>query len=331
MTSAAKETNREGLTYVEWLRAAGRHALSGSTALRSAWLRGEDPTEHRADAPKRFGNDRTGPVRYRAVVRVSGGLKPVHVSPWGTLASAEHAAKNHRAMITHRGWNHVVEIEEEPKRSGKAREETLHEEYVRTKARAAELRREGSDGEAQAYAEQSWLAVKAAEQRHEPWAVEIMLKRYGEKGLTPRRGNSKPFASMMPERDPLHDARYNERFRYPKWNVQPTVLMEPRLAPRVFPEMSRADHLARARTLLRRSEEYEKEWKRTLDQAYKKYGERGHTFISGGFQEHFPEDAKNRIRLLAGGKSKLADAALMHWKAAGKRSGWQGLVADVKG
>lgn len=35
--------NREGLTWAEWLAAAG----NGPTATRAAWLAGDDPSEHR--------------------------------------------------------------------------------------------------------------------------------------------------------------------------------------------------------------------------------------------------------------------------------------------
>ena len=49
---------------------------------------------------------------YRVMVRVEGAPKPVHVSPWMTRSQAEHAAKNHKAMIRDRGWTHVVEIED---------------------------------------------------------------------------------------------------------------------------------------------------------------------------------------------------------------------------
>ena len=49
---------------------------------------------------------------YRVRVRVEGAPKPVHVSSWMTQAQAEHAAKNHKAMIRDRGWAHVVEIED---------------------------------------------------------------------------------------------------------------------------------------------------------------------------------------------------------------------------
>jgi hypothetical protein len=51
--------------------------------------------------------------RYRAAVYVEGASKPVHVSPWASKASAEHAAQNHRAMIRDRGWNHIVRVEKE--------------------------------------------------------------------------------------------------------------------------------------------------------------------------------------------------------------------------
>ena len=49
---------------------------------------------------------------YRVSVRVEGALKPVYVSPWMTRAQAEHAARNHKAMIRDRGWTSVVEIED---------------------------------------------------------------------------------------------------------------------------------------------------------------------------------------------------------------------------
>lgn len=50
-------------------------------------------------------------TEYRCVVTVEGASVPVHTSPWGTEQSAQHSAKNHRAMIKHRGWNHTVRIE----------------------------------------------------------------------------------------------------------------------------------------------------------------------------------------------------------------------------
>lgn len=49
---------------------------------------------------------------HRVTVRVEGAPKPVHVSGWMTRRQAEHAAKNHKAMVRDRGWTHVVEIED---------------------------------------------------------------------------------------------------------------------------------------------------------------------------------------------------------------------------
>jgi hypothetical protein len=45
------KTNREGLTYQEWLAAAQVFQLSEETpqALYRAWKAGEDPTEHAAE------------------------------------------------------------------------------------------------------------------------------------------------------------------------------------------------------------------------------------------------------------------------------------------
>lgn len=68
---AYHDVNSEGLTFSEWVQAAGRYVANpmgddygcapytwGShsmfpRALRDAWRNGEDPTEHRAAAPGR--------------------------------------------------------------------------------------------------------------------------------------------------------------------------------------------------------------------------------------------------------------------------------------
>lgn len=60
-------TNREGLTWAEWIRAAGRESQLASfselnerqlQALRSAWKEGDDPSEYRATAPRRLTRSR---------------------------------------------------------------------------------------------------------------------------------------------------------------------------------------------------------------------------------------------------------------------------------
>lgn len=48
-----RETNREGLTFDEWMRAANNfHPVVGSTVGRYAWKKGEDPTEYAAQGGK---------------------------------------------------------------------------------------------------------------------------------------------------------------------------------------------------------------------------------------------------------------------------------------
>ncbi len=116
------------------------------------------------------------------------------------------------------------------------------------------------------------------------------------------------------------DKRYFERHRFPKWNIQPTVLQEPRLMPRVFPELSKGDHERLAHDFVRQHEAAKNEYVRYLASAIEKYGDRRGAMISGIYSEHFPEKVKDRLRKLAHSFGPLGDAANAHWRAAGKRS-----------
>lgn len=51
---------------------------------------------------------------HRVTVRVEGAPSPVHTSRWMSLKSAEHAKRNHEAMIRDKGYTHRVAIEERP-------------------------------------------------------------------------------------------------------------------------------------------------------------------------------------------------------------------------
>src|SRR6185295_3490797 len=55
--------------------------------------------------------DREGSNRWRAVVRRKDGTL-VHASPWAPKKTAEHAAKNHRAMNRDIGLGYTVDVEE---------------------------------------------------------------------------------------------------------------------------------------------------------------------------------------------------------------------------
>jgi hypothetical protein len=113
------------------------------------------------------------------------------------------------------------------------------------------------------------------------------------------------------------DPRYFERHRFPKWNVQPSPLMEPRLLRGVFPELSKDAHVKKAREFVEKAERAKATYHAAVDAAEKKYGSHG-PLISGIVRGHFPEDVKEHLRDLAG-HHVYHDAALAHWKAAGKR------------
>jgi hypothetical protein len=117
----------------------------------------------------------------------------------------------------------------------------------------------------------------------------------------------------------LGDARYAERHRFPKWNIEPTVLQEPRLFKRVFPELTKEDHIALAKKFQAKARTVDSQWYKNVDRAVKLYGEHG-PYISGIYREHFPETKKEVLRRLAHGASLLYKAAHAHWDASGKRS-----------
>ena len=80
----------------------------------SADVRRNHATKKKPTAPSQLDREIAEALSkdYRVTVRVEGAPKPVHVYPWMTRAQAEHAAKNHKALIRDRGWTQVVEIED---------------------------------------------------------------------------------------------------------------------------------------------------------------------------------------------------------------------------
>jgi hypothetical protein len=116
------------------------------------------------------------------------------------------------------------------------------------------------------------------------------------------------------------DERYFERHRFPKWNVEPNVLMEPRLMPRVFPELTKADHERLAYKFKNKGRKAEREYHDAVQHAIREYGERQGPLISGIYSEHFPEHVKDHLRSLAPLPGVYKSAAVAHWRAAGKRA-----------
>lgn len=123
----------------------------------------------------------------------------------------------------------------------------------------------------------------------------------------------------------LGDARYAQKERFRGWNIRPTVLDEPRLFPRVFPELTKADHERLAYEFAEQWKSKRSTWEKAIEAAERRYGNQG-SLISGGFREHWPSKVKDRIRDMAHAKSALSTAAWAHWRAAGKRKDppWKG-------
>jgi hypothetical protein len=119
--------------------------------------------------------------------------------------------------------------------------------------------------------------------------------------------------------------KYYERHKLANWNVQPSVLLakDARLTRRVFPELSKADHLRLAEEYAKKAGEARRSYYKALDAAIKKYGDVKGPYVSGIYNPDFPETVKNRLRNLASAPGELSDASVAHWVAAGKRTPWR--------
>lgn len=132
----------------------------------------------------------------------------------------------------------------------------------------------------------------------------------------------------------LGDKRYTERSKFPKWNIMPTVLQEPRLFLKIFPELKKSDHVRLAADFLDKADTAELKYQAALNKASKQYGTEG-SLISGGFREDWPSNVKDQIRTLVKTSQALKDAANAHAQAAKLRNmnedadkGWDGLDKD---
>ncbi len=88
--------------------------------------------------------------------------------------------------------------------------------------------------------------------------------------------------------------------------------------------MSKKDHLAAATRSARKARVAREKYKRALDAAIKKYGERepGESIISGVYRQSFPEKVKDELREILRDVSKYSDLAFAHYGATGKRKPW---------
>lgn len=81
---ATSKTNREGLTYMEWYRAA---RMRPGTKARKAWQAGEDPTEHaaRLNGPAGRGRRRGEESHLGSYVLFGTMIAVVGVGLWATV------------------------------------------------------------------------------------------------------------------------------------------------------------------------------------------------------------------------------------------------------
>jgi hypothetical protein len=117
----------------------------------------------------------------------------------------------------------------------------------------------------------------------------------------------------------LGDIRYAQRYRFRGWNIMPTVLLEPRLFPRAFPELTKSQHLQIANQFARRAETIALQWRKWIKRGEATYGTHG-PVVSGGFHDDWPESVKETIRRLAHGTSLLEQASQAHLKASKLRN-----------
>ncbi len=122
----------------------------------------------------------------------------------------------------------------------------------------------------------------------------------------------------MPTKRALHDPRYYTLHKFPKQSGTVSVLDEHRLFPRVFPELTKADHLRLALDYRVQHNSIRSKAIKLIQAAEKKYGHEG-TLISGGLREYWPTTVKNKIRACWPIVNNLAAASESHWLAAGKR------------
>lgn len=122
----------------------------------------------------------------------------------------------------------------------------------------------------------------------------------------------------------LGDEVYEKRFKMPKWNIMPNMLMEPKIAIRYNTSIgiptSKEAHRHRAITYKGLQGMFETAYGKLVDAAHAAHGEGDGRYISGIIRSHFPEGVKDRLRFLAHGKSMLSDAVRLHENLSKTRS-----------
>ena len=113
----------------------------------------------------------------------------------------------------------------------------------------------------------------------------------------------------------LGDAAYGRRFQMPKWNIQPTMLQEPKVAIRHAHELgiptSKSAHRQRAEFFTAFYSDISRTYLDLANLAMQTYGKEGPQ-VSGIIRSHYPEDIKSRLRFLSAAENLARDAARLH-------------------
>ena len=126
-------------------------------------------------------------------------------------------------------------------------------------------------------------------------------------------------SSGKPIHDPSH-AVYQTARRMPKWNIVPTALHEPKILKETLAGWSRRDHEEAAELHESRKTALDKTRDRLIAEAGKKHGAgQFGRFVSGGYQEFWPEAVKDKLGDLAYRAGGHGRAAWAHRVAMGFR------------
>lgn len=132
-------------------------------------------------------------------------------------------------------------------------------------------------------------------------------------------------ASDLPS---LDSAIYQERVKWPRWNVKVGPLMDAAVGGKLLrmrlPSFTKQDHENAARQHITLSQKKDKDWAKLINKTHlATFGvKRDFTDykISGIGRDEYPEAAKNKLRRLAHESTAHYAAADAHWKAAGHRN-----------
>jgi hypothetical protein len=121
----------------------------------------------------------------------------------------------------------------------------------------------------------------------------------------------------------LGDTTYVERVSMPKHNGTTTILREPRAAVRHANRLgiptSKDAHRQRAEYFEALATTLDGAWQELVSRCVELFGKHG-PLVSGIYRDHFPPEAKARLRFLSHGHTMAVDAQRLHHHLATTRS-----------